>query len=110
FAKGFLGLLGNWAANGQALHITSDEVLNWNQIYAAIAEAVGVELHPVYISSHEICRVAPSHVGTLLGDKAWSCVFDNTKIKSWVPGFQATIPFREGVRRTIAGFETHERR
>lgn len=110
FARGFLGLLGNWNAIGHAFHITSDEALTWNQIYATIAEAVGVELHPVYISSHEICRAAPSQVGTLLGDKTWSVVFDNTKIKSWVPGFEATIPFREGVRRTIAGFEADERR
>jgi nucleoside-diphosphate-sugar epimerase len=110
FARGFLGLLGNGDAIGHAFHITSDEALTWNQIYATIAEAVGVELHPVHISSHEICHVAPSQVGTLLGDKTWSVVFDNTKIKSWVPGFQATIPFREGVRRTIAGLEADEGR
>lgn len=109
FAKGFLGLLGNDQTHGHAFHITSDEALTWNQIYHYIAEAVGVELRPVYISSHEICRVAPSMVGTLLGDKAWSVVFDNAKIKSWVPGFQATIPFREGVRRTVAAFEANER-
>jgi nucleoside-diphosphate-sugar epimerase len=110
FARGFLGLLGNWQTVGHAFHITSDEALTWNQIYATIAEAVGVELHAVYISSHEICKVAPDMVGTLLGDKAWSVVFDNTKIKTWVPGFQATIPFREGVRRTVAGFESDPRR
>jgi nucleoside-diphosphate-sugar epimerase len=110
FAKGFLGLLGNEDAIGHAFHITSDEALTWNQIYSTIAKAVGVEIHPVYISSHEICRVAPQMTGTLLGDKTWSCVFDNTKIKSWVPGYQATIPFREGVRRTVAGFEADERR
>jgi nucleoside-diphosphate-sugar epimerase len=110
FSRGFLPLLGNQNAIGHAFHITSDEALTWNQIYATIAEAVGVDLHPVYISSHEICRVAPQMTGTLLGDKTWSAVFDNSKIKSWVPGFQATIPFREGVRRTVAGFEADERR
>lgn len=110
FGRGFLGLLGNWNAIGHAFHITSDEALTWNQIYATIAEAVGVELHLVYISSHEICRVAPQMTGTLLGDKTWTAVFDNSKIKSWVPEFQATIPFREGVRRTVAGFEADERR
>jgi nucleoside-diphosphate-sugar epimerase len=110
FAKGFLGLVGNWQSVGHAFHITSDEALTWNQIYATIAEAVGVELHPVYISSHEICRVAPEMEGTLLGDKTWTAIFDNMKIKTWVPGFQAIIPFREGVRRTIAGFEADERR
>jgi nucleoside-diphosphate-sugar epimerase len=110
FARGFLPLLGNWNAIGHAFHITSDEALTWNQIYADIAEAVGVELKPVYISSQEICRVSPGQTGTLLGDKTWSVVFDNTKIKTWVPGFQATIPFREGVRRTVAGFEQHPER
>lgn len=110
FATGFLGLVGNWNAIGHAFHITSDEALTWNQIYATIAEAAGVEIHPVYITSHEICRVAPEMTGTLLGDKTWSVTFDNSKIKSWVPGFQATIPFREGVRRTVAGFEADARR
>lgn len=110
FAKGFLGIVGNWNAVGHAFHITSDEVLSWNQIYATIAEAVGVELHPVFITSQEICRVAPEQTGTLLGDKTWSVTFDNSKIKSWVPGFQATIPFREGVRRTVAWFEADPRR
>ncbi len=54
--------------------------------------------------------MAPQHTGGLLGDKTWSAVFDNTKIKTWVPGFQAVIPFREGIRRTLAQFDADERR
>jgi nucleoside-diphosphate-sugar epimerase len=110
FGYGFLGLVGNWNAIGHTFHITSDEVLTWNQLYATIADAAGVELNPVHITSQEICRVAPEMTGTLLGDKSHSAVFDNTKIKTWVPGFQATIPFREGVRRTVAWFDADERR
>jgi nucleoside-diphosphate-sugar epimerase len=105
FARGFLGLLGNEQATGHAFHITTDEVLTWNQIYTLIADAVGVEPKLVHIASEEIVRVSPEHHGGLIGDKAWSVVFDNTKIKTWVPTFRCEIPFREGIRRTVAQFE-----
>jgi nucleoside-diphosphate-sugar epimerase len=110
FARGFLGLLGNGRALGHAFHITSDEVLTWDQIYQTIAEALGVEAKIVHIPSDFIARVAPNLGGGLLGDKTWSVVFDNTKIKTFVPGFQATIPFRDGIRRTLAWFAADERR
>jgi nucleoside-diphosphate-sugar epimerase len=110
FGRGFLGLLGNEGALGQAFHITSDEVLTWNQIYQAIAEALGVEPKIVHIPSDYIARVAPQLAGGLLGDKTWSAVFDNSKIKAFVPGFQAAIPFRDGIRRTLAWFAADEKR
>jgi nucleoside-diphosphate-sugar epimerase len=104
FARGLVGLLGNEQALGHAFHITSDEVLTWNQIYTHIAGALGVEPHIVHIPSDFIARVEPDLGAGLLGDKTWSVVFDNSKIKAFVPGFQATIPFREGIRRTVAWF------
>jgi len=110
FGRGFLGLLGNGQALGHAFHITSDEVLTWDQIYQTIAEALGVEAKIVHIPSDFIARVAPQLAGSLLGDKTWSAVFDNSKIKTFVPGFQATIPFRDGIRRTLAWFAADERR
>ena len=110
FGRGFLGLLGNGQALGHAFHITSDEVLTWDQIYRTIAEALGVEAKIVHISSDFIARVAPQLTGTLLGDKTWSVVFDNSKIKSFVPGFQASIPFRDGIRQTLAWFAADEKR
>ncbi len=110
FGRGFLGLLGNGRALGHAFHITSDEVLTWDQIYRTIAEALGIEPRIVHIPSDFIARTAPQLAGTLLGDKTWSVVFDNGKIKTFVPGFQATIPFREGIRRTLAWFAADERR
>ena len=110
FGRGFLGLLGNEGALGQAFHITSDEVLTWNQIYQAIAEALGVEPKVVHIPSDYIARVAPQLAGSLLGDKTWSVVFDNSKIKAFVPGFQAAIRFRDGIRRTLAWFAADEKR
>lgn len=110
FAKGFLGLLGNDKAIGQAFHITSDEVLNWNQIYQIIAEELGVEAKMVHIPSDFIVKVVPRLTGDLLGDKTWSVVFDNDKIKSFVPEFQATIPFREGMRRALEWFAADKSR
>ena len=101
FAKGFVGLLGLQPAIGHAFHITSDEVLSWNMIYKIIADALGKEAKVVHIASDFICKVEPSFTGTLLADKAESVLFDNTKIKTFVPGFKATIPFSEGIKRTI---------
>jgi nucleoside-diphosphate-sugar epimerase len=110
FARGFLGLVGNPQAMGEAFHITSDEVLTWNQIYETIADALGVKANIVHLASDFIARVSPSLTGPLLGDKTWSAIFDNSKIKAFVPGFQAAIPFREGIRRTLAWFEADKNR
>lgn len=109
FAKGFVGLIGNQQATGNAFHITSDEILTWNQHYEAVAAAVGVKPNLVHIPSETIADICeklgqPRVRGSLLGDKSWSCVFDNTKIKRFVPGYQATISFAEGMRRTMAWF------
>jgi nucleoside-diphosphate-sugar epimerase len=115
FARGFVGLLGNQHSIGHSFHITSDEVLTWNQIYEAMAEAAGVDLKAVHISSDFICRVADDMDqtwmrGNLLGDKASSAIFDNTKIKRFVPDYVATIPFREGIKRTVEWFDAHPSR
>lgn len=110
FARGLLGLLGNAEAVGQAFHITSDEVLTWEQVYRTIAGALGVEANVVHVPSDFIARVVPRLAGTLHGDKKWSAVFDNAKIKRFVPGFRASIPFAEGIRRTVAWFEEDGRR
>ncbi len=110
FGRGFLGLVGNEQAVGHAFHITSDEVLTWDQIYQTIAGALGVEANIVHIASDFIAEVVPRMAGGLIGDKSWSAIFDNSKIKAFVPGFQAVIPFREGIRRTLAWFDADESR
>ncbi len=115
FAKGFVGLAGHQQAIGESFHITSDEILTWNQIYEAVAEAAGVKPNLVHINSEYICKVAETvgqdwMWGNLLGDKAISSIFDNSKIKRYVPGFQATIPFKTGIRETVQWFEADESR
>ncbi len=105
FAKGFVGLLGNQKAIGEAFHITSDEVLTWDQIHEAVAEAVGRTAGIVHIPSETLAMFDEELRGSLIGDKGTSVIFDNTKIKRFVTGFNATVPFREGIRRTIAWFE-----
>ncbi|MGC4069596.1 MAG: SDR family oxidoreductase [Polyangiaceae bacterium] len=104
FAKGFVPLLGHPRSLGQTYHITSDEVMTWNQIYETIAEALGVTANIVHIPSDFIAEVEPAMAGGLLGDKAHSAIFDNTKIKTLVPDYVATIPFHVGIRRTIQWF------
>jgi nucleoside-diphosphate-sugar epimerase len=105
FAKGFVGLLGNSATLGHAFHITSDEVLTWDQIYSTIAEAAGAIPRLVHVPSEFLAAFDEGWRGSLLGDKAHSAVFDNTKIKRFVPGFAATIPFHVGARMTLSWFE-----
>ncbi|MFO7446725.1 MAG: SDR family oxidoreductase [Ignavibacteriaceae bacterium] len=105
FAKGFIGLIGHQQAIGHAFHITTDEVLTWNQMYEATAAAVGTEANIVHIPSDFICEYDEYYTGSLLGDKSYSVIFDNTKIKTFVPGYTAKIPFSEGIKRTIAWFE-----
>lgn len=107
FARGFLGLLGNPQAIGEAYHITSDEVLTWNQIYQEVGKALGVDLKMVHVPSDLIAAYDPEALGSLIGDKANSVVFDNRKIKQLVPEFVCTVPWSEGVRRTIAWYESH---
>ncbi len=102
FAKGLVGLLGHQQAIGHAFHITSDEVLTWDQIYQAVADAAGAELRPVHIASDFLVACFPEMEGGLLGDKSVSVVFDNTKIKRFVPDFVATVPFAQGIRRSLA--------
>jgi nucleoside-diphosphate-sugar epimerase len=110
FAVGFVGLIGNTAANGHAFHITSDEVLTWDQIYTTIAEAAGAEPKLVHIPSEFLAALDERLRGGLLGDKAHSAIFDNSKIKRFVPDYLARIPFHVGARRTLAWFEADPRR
>lgn len=107
FAKGFYGLMGNPHAIGEAIHITSDETLTWNAAFAAIGRALGVEPILQHISSDLLSAFRPELLGTLLGDKANSVVFDNSKLKRLVPDFCATVRFDEGVRRTVEYVLTH---
>jgi nucleoside-diphosphate-sugar epimerase len=102
FAKGFIGLMGNIHAIGESVHITSDETVTWNQIYEVIADALGVKLHAVHVSSEFLAACSKEdYRGGLLGDKANSVVFDNSKLKKLVPEFVATTRFDQGIRQTI---------
>ena len=102
FAKGFIGLMGNVHAIGEAVGITSDESLTWNQIYQSVADALGVKLNAVYVSSRFLADVGyMDFEGPLLGDKANTVVFENDKLKRLVPGFNAVIRFDQGIKETM---------
>ncbi len=102
FAKGFTGLMANAHAIGECFQITSDETLTWNQIYEAIADALDVDFIPYYVSSEFLASVSDyDYFGSLLGDKSNSVIFDNSKIKRIVPGFECTTRFDQGIRKTI---------
>ena len=110
FAKGLVGLLGHEQSIGHSFHITTDEVLTWNQIYQTVAGAVGVEPRIVHIPSDFLAACRPGDGGGLHGDKSVSAVFDNSKIKRFVPSFCATKSFAEGIRESLAWFEKDESR
>jgi nucleoside-diphosphate-sugar epimerase len=102
FAKGFVGLLGSAQAIGESFHITSDEVLTWNQIHELLAAAAGAEARIVHVTSEAILAADETWGRSLLGDKAHSMVFDNSKLRRVVPGYVATIPFSHGAREIVA--------
>jgi nucleoside-diphosphate-sugar epimerase len=111
FAKGLVGLLGNAEALDEAFHITSDEALTWDQFYALTAEAAGVSSPRfVHIASDFITACLPSMVGTLTGDKSNCALFDNSKIRRFVPEFEATTRYREGIARTVAWYDAEPSR
>jgi len=105
FAAGLVGLLGQEGALGEDFHITSDEVLTWQAIYQTIALAAGAELEMVHVPSALIAALYPERGGSLLGDKAWSVVFDTTKIRRFVPAYRAQVSFAEGMKRSVAWFD-----
>jgi nucleoside-diphosphate-sugar epimerase len=106
FAKGFVGLLGHPGAVGEAFHITSDEAVTWDQIHRIFADAAGAPPPEiVHVPSDVIAAYDPSWGAGLLGDKTHSMIFDNTKIKRFVPDFAATIPLSWGARDVIAWYD-----
>lgn len=106
FAKGFVGLLGNPAALGEAFHITSDEALTWDQIHRNIAARLGTEARIVHIPADFICRMYPEFTGPLKGDKIYTALFDNTKIRRLVPEFYCTTPFHLGIEKSLRCLES----
>jgi len=105
FARGIVGLFGNPATIGEAFHITSDEVLDWDRIYTYIAHAAGVDANLLHIASDYLGEWRPDLRESLLGDHSCSAVFDNSKIKKYVPDFHCEVPFEEGAKRIVAWFD-----
>ncbi len=102
FAKAFIGLIGNPHAIGEAFHITSDESVTWNQVYKIIARKLGKEFKPYYVSSDYLASVSNYDLlGGLVGDKANTVVFDNSKVKNAVPSFKATVRVEEGIGKAL---------
>lgn len=107
FAKGLVGLLGNEKAIGEVFQITSDEVLTWNQIYLEVYQALGLAPNLIHIASDLIAAYHPPALGSLVGDKSNSVVFDNSKIKRFVHDFSCEVNWAQGLRRSVAWFEAH---
>jgi nucleoside-diphosphate-sugar epimerase len=102
FARAFVPLLGHPRTLGESFHITSDDVLTWDQIAHSLAAALGVAATLVHVPSDVIAAADPEWGAGLLGDKAHSMVFDNSKIRSVVPGWHAVIPFERGAREIVS--------
>lgn len=109
FAKGYVGLMANPHAIGNAFHITTDESMTWNQIYQTIADALGKPLNALHIPSDFLARHGENYdfKGELLGDKASTVVFDNSKIKRLVPDFVCNISMADGLRQAVQFMLAH---
>ncbi|HXN34075.1 MAG TPA: SDR family oxidoreductase [Polyangiaceae bacterium] len=110
FARAFVGLLGREETVGDHFHITSDEALTWDQIHEMLGRAAGVRPHLVHIPSDLIARFDPEWGASLLGDKAHSMIFDNTKIKRYVPDFCAALPYAYGAAEQVAWYDEDPKR
>lgn len=110
FAKGLVGLLGNEKAINEAFHITSNELLTWETIFRILAKELGVEPKLVYVPSKVIAEYDKRIGDSLLGDKTHSMIFNNSKIKAFVPEFQAEILFKEGAKEIVSWFEEDGKR
>jgi nucleoside-diphosphate-sugar epimerase len=110
FARAFVPLLGHPRTLGEAFHITSDDVLTWNQIAEALAAPLGMTARLVHVPSEVIAAADPEWGAGLLGDKAHSMLFDNTKVRSLVPGWRAVIPFEQGAREIVGWFQADRAR
>jgi nucleoside-diphosphate-sugar epimerase len=108
-AVALAGLIGNWQAIGEDFHVTSDEVLSWNEIYGTIAQAAGGTARLLHLPSEFLPIVAPDWFWSagIVGDLQHSAVFDNTKIKRYVPSFRPTITWSAGARRLLAWRSAH---
>jgi nucleoside-diphosphate-sugar epimerase len=102
FAAAFVPLLGHPRTIGDAFQITSDDVLTWDQIAGALGSALGVTPRITHVPSDAIAAADPEWGAGLLGDKAHSMVFDNSKIRGVVPGWRARIPFERGARDIVS--------
>jgi nucleoside-diphosphate-sugar epimerase len=107
FAKGLVGLLGNPKSIGEAFHITSDQALNWDQIYLEVYQALGLTPNVIHIPADLIALYDEESLGSLIGDKSNTVVFDNSKIKRFFPDFKCEVNWAEGLRRSLAWFEAH---
>ena len=112
FAPLFCALLGKEQAIGQAYHITSGEALTWNRIYDLIGDAVGVPVKKAHLTSRDIISAGEKYgydfEGGLLGDKTYSTVFDNSKVRKFLPDYKMKTPFNKGVKQTIDYILAHE--
>jgi nucleoside-diphosphate-sugar epimerase len=111
FTRGFIGLMGNVHAIGEAFQITGDETLTWDQLHRTIADALGKTLVPYHVSADFLAEAGKPYgydfTGGLIGDKSVSVVFDNRKLKRAVPGFQATVRFEDGLARAVDNILSH---
>jgi nucleoside-diphosphate-sugar epimerase len=107
FARAFIGLLGNPQTVGDNVHITADEHLTWDAIAQHLARAAGAAADIVHVASAQVVREIPQWEGPILGDKAYSLVFDNTKIRQLVPGWVAKIPFWQGAQQIVDWYDAH---
>ena len=106
FAKGLVGLLGHRQALGQAFHITSDEVLCWNQIFEQLADAAGVR-EPKFVHCQRLPLAAcwPEETGGLHGDKSSSVVLDNSRSSATCPTTAPPCAFADGIRQSVAWYD-----
>jgi len=101
-ARATLGACGNPKAYGKAYHTTGEEWMSWNQFHQTVARALNApEPRLVHIPCDVLNRLVPQQAAISINNFQYSNVYDNSAAKNDL-GFGYTIPFEDGVRRTVA--------
>ena len=110
FAKGFVGLLGNPTTVGEAFTITSDEVNTWDTITRTLGGALGVTPTIAHVTSDALAAADPAQGPGHIGDRSNSVIFDNSKLRHFVPDYVATTTWAQGAREIVEWRLAHPER
>ncbi len=107
-AVAFVGAIGNEKAFGRGYHVAGEEWMTWEGYHQGLAKAIDAEPPEfVYIPTKALMRMAPREAMLTEVNFSYNNLFDNTAAREDL-GFRVTIPWVEGIRRTVNWLEEND--